>query len=672
MPLPGGPAEKFGNRYETWWTINQLIRVIKGEAESIRIEDPSFPAAEFVLSIENRHEFHQAKRSHPRGKWSLSALENENLLQAIFRYLSQDSNARFVFVSGSDVPELRELIERANRAKNLEEFESRFLDTAVVYNILQCIEVRTTDERGIEDQVRQSLSLHFLSDHTEVCNALRAIVQDSMHATLDRDHLVCNLESRGFRLRRLVNPSNAPILVAEVTNRYTEDIRRQLINKSSITRSESETLLVTLTNSETSIDRVVTGNAGSGKSACILECVDGLRRRHSTVLAFLLDRIVAISSTKELGEGLGLEESPVLVLKAAAEVVSRDAVLIIDQLDAVSTASGRSTAFFDVVEDLLEEAQGCRDKVKFHIVLVCRKFDWENDSRLRRLLVDKDDEIPIADFSSEQVGTVLQTSGFKTDQFNTNQLKLLGLPQNLAVFLESNPDSNTRPRFTTNKELYDSYWEVKRRAVNERAGFPDNDPWHETTQELCDEMSASQKLSAKENLTREELNLSPAPEPFRPVQWLIEYHWHKDSATERPLFLTASICNDATDIALAADLGSRSDLYIVCALNKDVGTFDRMTEALHYHMYQGVVLVNSGEYGGSSFFMPFHKPYYREVFHLHGQQQASIAFTEVDPKKLIHRPNNEPLTDFPKKKKKKKKKKWKRPPAGWKNPGDLI
>lgn len=522
MPRPGGPADKFGNRYETWWTINQLIRIIKGEADRLRIEDPAFPKAEFVLSIENRHEFHQAKRSHPSGKWSLSSLENENLLQAIFGYLSQDSNARFVFVSGSDVPELRELIERATQAKNLEEFESRFLDTknyrvafdklkkswdnvgtAVVYDILQCIEVRTIDERGIEDQVRQSLSLHFLSDHTEICNALLAIVEDSIHATLDRDHLVSNLESNGFRLRRIVNPSNAPILVAEVTNRYTEDIRQQLINKSSIARSESETLLVTLTNAETSIDRVVTGNAGSGKSACILECVDGLRRRHSAVLAFRLDRIEAISSTKELGEGLGLEESPALVLKAAAEVDASEAVLIIDQLDAVSTTSGRSSAFFDIVEDLLEEVQGCRDTVKFHIVLVCRKFDWENDSRFRRLLVDNDKEIPIAALSSEQVSTVLQTNGFKTEWFNTNQLKLLGLPQNLAVFLESNPDPNTRPRFTTNKELYDSYWEVKRRAVNERAGFPDNDPWHEITQELCDEMSASQQLSVmKEKLDR--------------------------------------------------------------------------------------------------------------------------------------------------------------------------
>ena len=520
MPRPGGPADKFGNRYENWWTINQLIRIIKGEADGLRIEDPSFPESEFVLSVDNRHEFHQTKRSHPSGKWSLFSLKKENLLQAIFGYLSQDSDARFVVVSGSDVPELRELIARATQAKNLEEFELRFLDTknhsvafnklkeswdnaetAIVYRILQRIEVRTIDERGIEDQVRQSLSLHFLSDHNEICDALRAIVENSIHATLDRDLLISNLENRGFILRRIVNPSNAPILVAEVTSRYTEGIRRQLINQSSIARSESETLLVTLTSAETSIDRVVTGNAGSGKSACVFQCIDGLSQSHSAVLAFRLDRIKAISSTKELGEGLGLEESPVLVLKAAAEVDSRDAVLIIDQLDAVSTTSGRSSEFFDVVETLLEEVRECRGTIKFHVVLACRKFDWENDHRLRRSLADNHVEIPIGDFSPDQVKFILQNGGFNTELFSKNQLELLGLPQNLAVFLESNPDSNTRPRFTTNKELYGRYWDVKYRAVNVRAGFPNHDKWYDVIQKICDDMSSSQQLSVpKERL----------------------------------------------------------------------------------------------------------------------------------------------------------------------------
>src|ERR1700687_3934694 len=28
MPLPGGPADKLGNRYELWWTISQLQRML--------------------------------------------------------------------------------------------------------------------------------------------------------------------------------------------------------------------------------------------------------------------------------------------------------------------------------------------------------------------------------------------------------------------------------------------------------------------------------------------------------------------------------------------------------------------------------------------------------------------------------------------------------------------
>ena len=49
MPLSGGPANKFGNRYELWWTVSQLIRILDGEAESVRIEAPTADKAEFVL-----------------------------------------------------------------------------------------------------------------------------------------------------------------------------------------------------------------------------------------------------------------------------------------------------------------------------------------------------------------------------------------------------------------------------------------------------------------------------------------------------------------------------------------------------------------------------------------------------------------------------------------------
>ena len=34
MPLPGGAADKIGNRYELWWTVSQFVRIIKREADA--------------------------------------------------------------------------------------------------------------------------------------------------------------------------------------------------------------------------------------------------------------------------------------------------------------------------------------------------------------------------------------------------------------------------------------------------------------------------------------------------------------------------------------------------------------------------------------------------------------------------------------------------------------
>ncbi|MBP7509512.1 MAG: RNA-directed DNA polymerase [Prolixibacteraceae bacterium] len=114
---------------------------------------------------------------------------------------------------------------------------------------------------------------------------------------------------------------------------------------------------------------------------------------------------------------------------------------------------------------------------------------------------------------------------------------------------------------------------------------------------------------------------------FRPCQWIVEYYWHKK---DKPLKMSASICYDATDIKLAADLRNKSDIFIIPAFNQDISTFDNMALALHYHMYQMVIIANNGTYGGSCAFMPLQEHYKREIFHLHGQPQASIAFFEIE------------------------------------------
>ena len=509
MPLPGGAADKSGNRYEQWWTVSQFVRIIKGEADSIRIEDPTVDKAEFVITVGDQRELHQTKRSNPSGKWSLSALHG--LLQTMFDELANDK-ARFIFVSGSDAPELRELTERAREAKNVEEFKSVFVsaqsqrdafqqlkgiwnaDTATAYAILKRIKVRTIDERGIEDQVRASLSAQFLAKPNDICDALRSLSQDSIHQHINRECLISHLQSRSFKRRQLTRPGDAPLRVDEATNRYLKITRRNLIRDTLIPRALTRELLAKIEEHESGCDCVLTGKAGGGKTGCVIEFVEALRQSNRAVLAFRLDRIEPVASTKALGKQLGLEESPTLVLAAAAESQSREAVLVIDQLDAVSTTSGRSSNFFDVVEDLLDEARGLRNGVKFHVVVVCREFDWENDHRLRRPLAKDHANVSVEDFSLDEVKSMLRGSGFDDNLFDAKQLELLRLPQNLSLFLDTNYDPNSRPPFFSQKDLFDSYWKAKRQAVKDRTNSSSDD-WMDVIQVLCNKMTESQQLS---------------------------------------------------------------------------------------------------------------------------------------------------------------------------------
>lgn len=146
---------------------------------------------------------------------------------------------------------------------------------------------------------------------------------------------------------------------------------------------------------------------------------------------------------------------------------------------------------------------------------------------------------------------------------------------------------------------------------------------------------------------------------FRPCQWLVGYEWSADTDNE-PLWLSASICYDATDLKLASDLRDRSDVFAIPALNQDVGTFDQMAQALHYHMFQMVIIANNGTFGGSNAYSPKGgSSFTRQVFHTHGQPQAAISFFEIEEICEMKK-----RRELGKKEDKKDRKGWKYPPAG--------
>jgi predicted amidohydrolase len=129
----------------------------------------------------------------------------------------------------------------------------------------------------------------------------------------------------------------------------------------------------------------------------------------------------------------------------------------------------------------------------------------------------------------------------------------------------------------------------------------------------------------KANMTKGEKGLGITG--YRPCQHIIEL----TGSEEGPIRIGGAICYDATDLNLAADLKKKTDLFVVCAHNKDVNTFDTMASALNYHMYQHVVVVNKGEFGGSTVQAPYKEHYDRLVSHVHGADQISIHVADIDP-----------------------------------------
>ena len=365
------------------------------------------------------------------------------------------------------------------------------------------LDVRTIDERELRDKVNWGMAALFLASPAAIVAELRGIAEDSVHRTISRQSLVEQLRRRGLPLRHLRNPEHAVPAVQAATDRFLDIARRKLIQRRLVSKAAAETLLSRLDRAPS--DSVVTGRAGSGKTACVVEILDRLRERGLPALAFRLDRVPfhSVSTTADLGRELHLEESPALVLAAAAEAVGRPGVLIVDQLDAVSTMSGRSSAAFDLVEQLLREAQGMRARAVIHTVVVCRAFDWQNDSRLRQLMPpDSQAQVEVAEFTVEEVGTTLTDAGFDPALFLPRQLKLLQLPQNLSLFLEAGFDASRVPAFDTAKVLFDRYWDAKRQLVTDQS-TTSPDPWLEVIETLCDKMTSAQQLSVvKEKLDR--------------------------------------------------------------------------------------------------------------------------------------------------------------------------
>ncbi len=509
-PRPGGETDKFGNRYEGAWTIRHALYVLLGMGTSITLEPGGSlgDGIEFVYRHDGGTQVHQVKRQNRNANsWNVASLRDKGVWRSLRSHV--DAGRAFHFVSLLPARALDELADRARRSDDLSAFEGSWLteglqgpfqalaapdvygSAATAWRMLRGLRVEWHHERDIVN-TNAVLAEQVLSGAPGrlAVLGLGDLLLNHVGTTLDAPAIVARLGEYGLRRVNRIDSAETTDAVSAATRRWAAGVERELL-RPTIPRDTADQLVEQALNDSHQVI-VVTGDAGGGKSAVLHQALTGLTAMGTPVLGFRLDRLAPFASTHELGQRIQLTMSPVAALGAVAN--GRPCVLIVDQLDAVSLASGRIPDTFDAVADLLGEATAYP---AMRVVLVCRAFDAQADPRIRQLTAsDRCARISVGPLCDAQVDTALASMGLDASHLAPSQRGLLRSPLHL-VLLAQVADQEKALTFRTTRQLFDAFWDTKRKACVRRQPSV---RFHEAVSAVVTAMSARQRLVAPDSV----------------------------------------------------------------------------------------------------------------------------------------------------------------------------
>ena len=230
MPLPGGDADKAGNRYELRWTVRQFIRLLTDDAVWIELE----PVGEEGERIEFRLcrsdgeiEAHQVKRQQAgKAHWTIADLARDHVLEGLCKH-ALDNDAELVFVSTQPTKSLPELRDRAQTITDFSAFlQSLSLDLRSDFDDLQrrlgidsaeetWRAVRQSrwipaDERGLGDTVLALLGAYLTGDSEAALGVLSVFALEAVHRRVTAGELLDVLAQRGIGPSDVTSGENGP------------------------------------------------------------------------------------------------------------------------------------------------------------------------------------------------------------------------------------------------------------------------------------------------------------------------------------------------------------------------------------------------------------------------------------------------------------------------------
>lgn len=253
-----------------------------------------------------------------------------------------------------------------------------------------------------------------------------------------------------------------------------------------IPRPETERVLAVLREAASPQVVLVDGAAGLGKSAVVTDVASSLEADGWVVAFTRMDGAEEVHNAQDIGKQMELGGSPVAALAGVA--AGRQALLVIDQLDAVSELSGRVPDSFEAVDEILTEV---KEVLNVRVLLACRTVDLTGDPRLRSLMHGED--------AASRVQLELLDPDRVRAHFDEHQvhvphgavLELLRTPLHLAVYCRLEPASQQAP-YRTLPDLYEQFTKEVRLRLARRVNDFD---WGKVTSTAVDYMNVHEVLT---------------------------------------------------------------------------------------------------------------------------------------------------------------------------------
>lgn len=527
MPSRGGAAGKAGDQYEALWTVDAALRVIEGYAEHVTYESlapEQSRGVEFKVETATRKvEFWSLKRQTTSAAgWTLATLtrrdeHGRSILGDLAAHVDRDARYVGVFAStlgAANLEEMRSvaatadsLQQRLDQSAELKAQHDKYLlplfrgDRECTRQFLTRLQIRTADETSLRTQIESRIALLFYPeiggsvDARHIRRLLAEYLIDQMHQQIDRKMLLDHLATHGLRRRDWKVDPTIREKVDALCDAYTRPLCDQLIG-GTLQKLPGADKLLGPDDLPVAWRTLISGGAGAGKSSELACVIERLRAAGVPVLPVRMDSIhESILTPQRLGEELSLPASPAAVLAGLAD--GGHCVLVIDQLDAVSLASGRRADVWSLFERILVEADGYPN---LRVIVACRAFDLEHDHRMRSLKAETStfEVVTIQSFPTETVDEILDER-----KVHPKLRPVLIVPLHLAMFLSL--EHGESERLETRDQLFAAFWTEKQQQCTQRLGRSCN--LAAVVDWLTQWLSDQQELSAPASML---------PDEFRP------------------------------------------------------------------------------------------------------------------------------------------------------------